>query len=372
MVTEKKRFLQFHDLEVEIERTASEDVRRLLEDYLLGTEGGLRYRQLDIRERLAAIGEIWFMSLRKRGRLLGTVGFVRRELACDSTRFNSYYVRYFSIRSSPVRKELKGRNIRTDKQGGRLRTRVEEFMGEAHRYLRGNGRLPSVLYAYIEKENSASLQMSGRMGYHPVRSMDLTWFSRLSPRRHVAVSPACEEDKEMIRVRLRHFYSEHCLFHEEGLFRGGDYYLFRDPSGRVVAGVQTRVVHWQITGMPGAAGFFFLRLLPRIPRLKRFHDGHGFRFLSLEAVFFEKGWEHALIPLVETAMADTGMHLAVLWHDTDDPLRRAVRSLRKRGWFAHLIGTPVAEVRMRFLETTAEQENAFRQRPVYVAAFDVT
>ncbi len=371
-MAEKKKFLSYLGLDVEIERSAPEDVRRLLEDYVLGTEGGLRYRQLDIYDRLALIREIWFMSLRKYGRLLGTVGFVRRVVQCGGKAYNSYYIRYFSIRSNPVKKELKKGRVKVRKKGGLIRETVEKFMGEADRYLAGTGEGPAVLYAYIEEENAASMQMSGRMGYRTVRRMDHTWFSRLHPQQHDEVDQAGEEEQEEILRRVRSFYRDYNLFHTEGLFLGSGYYVFRDDSGEIRAGVQTRLVNWQLVDMPGVSGFFFRRLVPRLPGLRRYYDGRTFRFLSLEALFFEKGYEAKIIPLVETALDRSGLSLAILWHDTESPLREAARSLRGKGFFGKVVRAQPADVRMRFLGMTEEEEGAFGRQPVYVAAFDVT
>jgi len=372
MMTEKRKFLTYLDLEVEIERSAPEDVRRLLEDYVLGTEGGLRYRQLDIPARLAVIREIWFMSLRKYGRLLGTVGFVRREVSCGERSYNSYYVRYFSIRSNPVKKELRRSRVKIRKRGGLIREQVERFMGEADRYLEGSEGVPSVMYAYIEEENVASMQMSGRMGYRTLRQMDHTWFSRLRPLPRAGVTRAAAGEQEEITGRLRTFYGGYTLFHTEGLFADGPYYLFRDGGGVIRAGVQARPVRWQIVEMPGVAGVFFHRVLPRLPFLRRLFDGRIFRFLSLEALFFDEGHDDKVIPLVETALHENGLSLALLWHDTGSPLRVAMRQLRGKGLFGKVMKAQPADVRMRFLNMTREEEKVFSDKPAYVAAVDVT
>jgi hypothetical protein len=371
-MSEKKTFLTYLDLEVEIEWSAPEDVRRLLENYVLGTEGALRYRQGDIPARLAVIREIWFMSLRKYGRLLGTVGFVHRDVRCAGRVYNSYYVRYFSIRSNPVKKELRRKNIKVKKKGGRLREQVEQFMGEAGRYLEGVGDAPAVMYAYIEEENAASMQMSGRMGYRTIRHMDHTWFSRLRPRRREGIIRAGEKEREEVLQRLDKMYEDYTFFHTEGLFEDGPYYLFRDAEGVFRAGLQVRVVQWQIVEMPGVTGFFFRKILPHLPWLKRLFDGETFRFLSLEGVFFAEGQERYLLPVVETALHEAGLSLALLWHDTQSPLREAMLRLPGKGFFGKIMKARPADVRMRFLNMTEEEEKTFRDKPAYVAAFDVT
>jgi hypothetical protein len=371
-MSEKKKFLTYLNLEVEIERSAAEDVRRLLEDYVLGTEGGLRYRQLDIPARLAVIREIWFMSLRKYGRLLGTVGFVRRQVRCGGELYNSYYIRYFSIRSNPVKKELRRKHVKIRKKGGLIREQVERFMGEADRYLEGAEGDPSVMYAYIEEENAASMQMSGRMGYRTVRHMDHTWFSRLRPRRREGVVRADEKERGEVLQRLREMYKEYTLFHTEGIFEDGPYYLFRDADGTLRAGLQARVVNWQIVEMPGVAGLFFRKILPHLPVLGRLFDGKTFRFLSLEGLFFETGYEKQILPLVETALHEADLSLSILWHDTRSSLRETLHRLPGKGFFGKVMKAQPADVRMRFLNMTAEEKKRFRERPAYVAAFDVT
>ncbi len=108
---DNKQFLQYYDLEVDINTYPTDDIIKYLQDYVLGTDGGLRYLQLDLAERLAAIRKIYFMTLRKYGKLLGTVGFIRRQVRFRRKYLNTYYIRYFLIRFIAIMRIFKGKRV---------------------------------------------------------------------------------------------------------------------------------------------------------------------------------------------------------------------------------------------------------------------
>ncbi len=374
----EKKFLRYFGLEVGLSNRPADDILGFLENYVLGTEGALRYRQMDIRERLAAIREIWFMTLRKSGRVLGTVGFVRRKACNGNQPVNSYYIRYFSIRLSWARKSrqagsakksLKKKNTR----GNVLKDRVAGFMGHIERYLKGADQEASVLYAYIEKENTPSLQMSERMGYDTVRWMSHTYFSRFFPEQHPGVSVIWEEEeKKEVLEKIRDFYRDYTLFQEEPLFYRNGYLGYRNAQGEIVAGVQTLPVHWEIVEMPGITGWFFLKAVPYIPLLRKFYEGHRFRFVAFEGLFFKEGYESVLPFLFETALHRYGMSLGIIWYDTRCPLAEVMHAMPHRGLFGKMVHPVPAEVRMRFLNMAPGRVKTYYRKPVYVSAFDIT
>ncbi|MCD6202370.1 MAG: hypothetical protein J7K46_11250 [Bacteroidales bacterium] len=377
MEEKKKKFLQYLDLEVDISERPTKDIFTLLTDYILGTEGKLRYRQLDIRDRLAAIRETWFMSLRKYGRLLGTVGFVRRQAFNGKEKINTYYIRYFSIKFSQVKKSKSGKSKKelTKKKtprGSIIKEQVEEFMGQVEQHLKGVNETPSILYAYIEKENIPSMQMSKRMGYVTVCQMSQTYFSRFFPKQHPDVFAVRQEEKSVVLQKIRDFYKDYTLFQEEPLFYRNGYLVYRNQQGEIVAGIQAFEVNWEIVEMPGITGWFFLKVLPYIPLLRKFYDGHGFRFVAFEGLFYERGYEHVLSVLFESALCRFGLSLGIFWHDIKSPLVEIMRRMPRKGLFGKLVTAVPADVRMRFLKMTPGHIRLYHEKPVYVSAFDIT
>jgi len=252
-----------------------------------------------------------------------------------------------------------------------IKTQVEDFMIHADRYLEGTGDKPTVLYAYIERTNVPSMQMSEKMGYTTVGQMDNTFFSRFVPRPHPAVSRVLEEEKETVLRKIRAFYRDYVLFSTDAVFYREGYFVYRD-HGKVVAGVQANRVNWEIRGMPGVTGWFFLNIVPALPLLRRFYDGKIFHFASFEAVFFEPEYKHMLIPLFETALNALNVSLGIIWHDIKSKLRDDIRSLPHQGIFQKFISPRQGDIRMRFLNLNSEEISHFYNSPAYISAFDIT
>ena len=110
---DKRTLLTYHDLTVEVEERPSKELMDHLYSTVLGQPGGLRYRHKDLGERLNAPGENYFMFLRKKGRMMGSVGFVGRHMKTDGVQHDSWLIRYFSIKA-PMRstpKKRKGKEV---------------------------------------------------------------------------------------------------------------------------------------------------------------------------------------------------------------------------------------------------------------------
>jgi len=371
------KFLQYYGLEVDISHRPTDDILRLLENYVLGTEGALRYRQMDIRERLSAIREIWFMSLRKSGRVLGTVGFVRRNAHNGNQSVNSYYIRYFSIRlswarkrrqASAVKKSLKKKSTR----GNVIKEQVAEFMGHIEHYLKGVDQEASVLYAYIEKENIPSMQMSGRMGYETVRQISHTYFSRFFPKSYPRITGIRDDEKPLVLEKIRNFYRDYTLFQEEPLFYKDRYLVYRNEKENIVAGVQFLPVNWEMIEIRGVTGWVFRKIFPLLPFLRRLYDGLRFRFAGFEGLFYEEGYEKVVPQLFEVALHRCGLSLGMIWYDTRSPLAAMMRCIPHKGFFSWLVKPVPAEVRMRFLNMSSGDSRLYYEKPVYISTFDLT
>jgi len=372
---ERKKYLQYYDLDVSIDEQATGDILDLLDNTILGTSGGIRYRLLDTAEKIKAIPEIYFLSLRKFNRLLGTIGFVRRQFSFRDETYIAYYLRYFSIKSPmSTAKRKKSRRYDTiikKKKRNILKEQAEEFMVNAHKYLRTADGQKTVLYAYIEQENQRSMEMSTRMGYETVRILTNEYFSRVFPKRDPAVERLSGAEKSQMRGEISSFYGDFTFFTEESLFYKESYFVYH-LDGKIVAGVQATPVEWEIKTMPGITGWIFQTLVPFLPFLRRLFNPGRFRFVSLDAIYYKHGYELLLIPLFESVLAIQGVRTAVTWHDSESPVLKTIRKLHRLGVFRKLTSPRPADIRMRFIGFSDEEKERFYQYPSYVIAFDTT
>ena len=110
---EARTLLTYHDLTVEVETAPGEELFGHLYSTVLGQPGAVRYQHTDLEERLNAPGENYFMYLRKAGKMMGSVGFVGRPASTEGISYDSWLIRYFSIKA-PMRSVPRKRKEKED------------------------------------------------------------------------------------------------------------------------------------------------------------------------------------------------------------------------------------------------------------------
>ncbi len=368
------RLARFDKLHVEIIRKPDEELLRHLRETVLGTPGGLQYQHTQVREKLAHIRDIYFMLLKKSGHLLGSVGLVSRSTSAGNTAYSSWYVRYFSIRA-PLRSRKPQPETamkEASRSSGLLKSVAMPFFDDPGKLRSGEAREEgaSFLYAYIEEANVRSLRFSEDMGLKTCRHFATVLFSRMKPQESSRVRRAVPEEYPAIREQLKKFYAGHTMYYPGNLFVNGNYFVHTE-DGRMVAGLQAHSDAWKIMGRGGLAGKLLLKVLPGIPFVRRIFNPDDFRFLAIEGLWYEVGYERVLGTLLSSVCARLGVRLAMLWLDTGSPVLKAVDEHVDTGLFGRVVKRTEAQIRVRFYGFTLEAMEEFCRKPAYLSAFDM-
>ena len=339
-----------------IERKPGAGVKQLLRDNIIGTPGkSMVYQHLKTGEKLRHIPHPYFVSLVRNKKVLATCCFCRRE-ANGRTLF---YARYFSFHSA-LRK-------RGDKQPGRAGSSslVRE---EIHQLLSGryfDASSNSIFYAYIDSDNERSGRLTAEFGFLRVGSFASLVFSRWRPKASPHVHRLSEGEWKAFKPELMRFYSDHTFFTTENLFYKGNYFVLRE-NGEIVAGIQANPEEWKVYEMPGFSGKILIKVLPRFKLMKRIFSLH-YHFVSIEGIYFRKGYESKLEPLMNHVLKAFGVHSAVLCLDVSSAICRAIKKLD--------LGL-MSRLRKEKLMDIVVKENGGQHidpaKPAYVSCFDVT
>jgi len=239
-----RKIIHFHELNVEVTTRADEDIRKHISRTVLGTPGKMRYRQTNAVSRMEAIKNIWFLSLRKKNRLLGTVGLAYRLVKGKRANLNAFYVRYFSI-FAPLRSKgrFKQRSRPDDSEKGKQTFMKEKLIGYFDKMDTLNPdpaikNLDTLSYAFIEQENKRSVEFSSLMGYKTVREFETIYFSRFYPKPAERVRLANPSEIPWLRRHLNEMYAGYTLFFDDHLFRNDHYYVYIEENEIVVGGDQ--------------------------------------------------------------------------------------------------------------------------------------
>ncbi len=396
-----KILARFKDIEIEIRRDADPQLLSHLHSTILGTEGGMQYMHTKIEEKLANIPEIYFMLLKKSEKLLGSVGFVKKETLHCGVPLKSWYIRYFSIHA-PLRTAVKpGKKANRTNRGSSLLKEVSlPYFKNPDKLEDSDASHPekSILYAFIERENLRSSGFSETMGLRTYRRFTTILFSRLRCRQDQHVGTALPSEKKEILRLIEQFYAQHTLFstanifpqhpkplEEEyteppyrNLFSGKkeknplskSAFLVYRLNGKIVAGLQVHPDAWKITHLKSWS-WFTLKFFPRIPGIRRIFNPENFRFIALEGIFYTAGGQKYLEPLLETACANFQTAIAMLWVDTRSPVLKVLRKRVRLGLMNKFMRQVEADIRIKTYGLSGNEEQLLRDQPAYISAFDM-
>ncbi len=348
---------------------APESAVDLLHDTVWGSEGGTRYRHFNTKDRITKQLDPQFLTLHKGERLLGILGFSRRELTQPSGVTEAFYIRYLSMMSSFQRQKSSGTGSRK-RSDGLVKKMVGRLMGKPAEMnvTPGQGPEKAMFYAFVELENERSMEMTQAMGFEPVGKFSTILFSRFHPRLKDHVEVLRPEDFEEVRAQTHKFYRDHALFSDKNIFREGTYYVYRD-GGEIVAGLKVNACHWKVVEMSGLSGKLILSILPRIPFLNRIFNPKAFKFGAYEGLWHLPGYESRLFDLMESALAALKLNTGMTWLDRKSPLDPVIRG-GHLGILQHLNSDVPADVIARFIKVPEEIQEDIRSKPLYISAFD--
>jgi hypothetical protein len=375
MKEKNREIAKYHSLQVKVEQEPDQDIIEHLKETVIGTPGRLMYRLTGIEKKIGMLGESYFLVLRKLNRLIGTIGFVRRNTYGQALSHKSWYIRYFSIRA-PLRTKIHKKENYDDKPSSGdniLKDSVRDYFYEPNRML---GDMPApnqktFLYAYIERENIRSKMFSDQMDFEVIRSLTTIFFNRINPKIHPGVQRIKEEEKASMLELLRVFYRGFNMYTEQYLFYENNYYLLK-LNDEIVAGVQANPETWEIIKKPGLKGKILFGIIPRIPGISRIFDPQNFRFLAIEGIYYKEGYEKYLLPLFETICALTKTHFAFIWLDTDSQVIRTINKLGHHGALSKFIKRIEANIIIKFINFSEQEKESFRNNPAYLSCFDMT
>jgi hypothetical protein len=366
--------LTYHDLTVEVETTPPRELLDHIHGTTLGQPGSFRYQHVDLVDRLHAPGENYFMFLRKNGKMMGSVGFVGRHSQSGGVKHDSWMIRYFSIKA-PLRAVPKKRKEKADLRDENKRTTVlGRFIQPVFAHpsqLRGeeDAEKPSIVYALIDQKNLRSMNFSAQMGMETVGEVANFSFSRLKPRRSERLEQLPDSDKGEMVLLLKEFYSDYNLFYSNPLFKNQGYYVIRE-SGRVVAGIQEYPVSWRIVDYGSVLVNSLMRVLTRIPWVRSRVGSDELKMLAFDGIYCEPGYEKVLYELMEAVLARKGRYLAMLMMDQKSGLYQIFRKYGHLGPLHRVLGTFMADIRVRFINIPAEAKNQFLAQPTYIPTYD--
>ena len=371
----EKSILTFHGLEVKVSDHANDGIMDILNHSVQGSEGGLRFSLQNIGAKIAEYkDQIRFISLYKNNKITGTVGACFRLSGQGPLQYPSTYIRYLAFQttyqSDVGRRKEKQTVIKAESDDSFKQKTLEIFSNPHLLDLPGifeEGK--HIMYAFLESMNERSKNLVNQAGFEYIRSFLTVAFSRFSPKADSRVGKLNEGDNPAMNDLLSGFYKDYSFFTSEYAYYADKYYVLKEGD-EIIAGVSAIPTSYKVYDVPGVWGWIMMKVLPKVPYYRRLFRPGEFKYLVLDAIYYKKGREDALVPLFESACAEEGFHTGLTWLDDRSELFDKMRTEVNLGALNRLLNAKPGLVYSRFINFTEEEKNRFYDAPAYISGFD--
>ena len=367
-----EKIIDYRGLELKKADNADEEILALLDETVIGAEGGMQYTMQNIAAKIKAYGSgIYFLSLYRKSRLAGVIGMCRRTTSTAGKNYDSTHLRYLTVRSAFQTESA----ILPKEMGTHLK---ESFKHKLFMLFSKPYYFPAeaaetdekhVMYAYVESKNERSKNLINQAGYEYIRSFLTVAFSRFTPKKNPRVSRLSPARYAEMNSKLKDFYSGYCFYTDEFNFYNDRYYVMQEGN-EIVAGVSVIPTSYKVVNIPGVWGWLLMKIMPEVPYLKRLFRPGEFRFLVLGAIYCRKGSEQLLPDLFEAACAEEEFNTALTWLDDHSELYDSLRTNRRMGTLNRILNAKPGLVYASFTNLTSDEKDRFYDSPVYISGFD--
>ena len=372
-----KIIISYRDLDVRLTRHADENILGLLDNTTLGTRGGMRYKLMNIGQRVEAYCDnIRFVSLYLKGRLAGTVGFCYRMMLSRGQNCHGSYLRYLAFLprfQAALNAKAGSKRRGTAKRSGSWKDEVLAFFRKPHMldFPGYEENEKHVVYAYVESRNERSKNIIQQLGFKHIRTFRTIAFSRLKPRRSKGVSKLQEGEKDSMKKLLASFYANHTLYTEEFIYHDDRYYVIKEDE-EILAGLSVVPASLRLVDMPGLRGKVLMKLLPLTPGFKKIFRPEELRFMVFEAIWCKEGKEKSLEKLMESVCAIEGYNLGLTWIDDRSSLYELTETKLNMGALNRMLDSSPGLVYANFINYTEKETEIYFDCPAYISGFDFT
>src|SRR6185437_870131 len=350
-----------------VDKSPSSQVLSLLNSNIIGTPGrGMLYQHLGVRNKINHIANPFYVNLGINDKVIGTSCFCSRTTHNATVPLPAFYIRYFSFKETYRRKQIVSKEKKS--KDSLIRKEIHNILSGVG--LERNSTEKFYHYAYVDPRNIRSLELCNEFGFEQVRKFSTIIFNRINPKQDSQVVELPYSEVGKVKILLNNFYKDYRMFSFENLFKSRKYYVIKDASNKILAGVSVNSEHWRIHSMPGITGKIILNVFSKLPILKKIFN-KDYRFLTLEGIYFLPGHEKYLEVLFESLLAKYNLYSAMMWVDTNSNLYKSIKSI-ELGIVDKLNKEVSADVICKFANFNNEEKALFNNNPAYISGIDLT
>jgi L-amino acid N-acyltransferase YncA len=334
---------------ITVDKTFDNTIFALLGKTIYGTKGP-KYQHTGQKIKLQDLNNPIFFTLREQGETIGFYCLCEREIWIGTEKYLGYYGRYLAV----------DKNHQGNGFGKLLKKNATE-------YVESNGTSPSILYSYIEENNTRSFNISQKLGFTSITTLETVLFSRLYPKVDNRVARIDEVELREILEKLESQNTHTILRTFENINYQNNYFVLKE-NGKIVAGLQANPTRWKIVEMAGMGGGILLNVLPHIPILKRLINPQKHDFVAIEGIFIETGSDELLYSLIEGVLHQFSVTSALIELDSKSSILEIFKKKQNLG----LLNAFKNEIKTHVMKKSFNCNLPIPHGEAYVSSFDFT
>lgn len=340
-------------LVITVSEQASKEAIDLLKRTVYGTHGP-KYQHMGQEKKCLHISDPYFFNMWVNEKLAGTYCLSGRVVNIKIGKMKSYYGRYLTIHPPYMGKGY----------GQILKRKAIEYMENVNKQ-------PYLLYSYIEEHNQRSLKISESERFLNIGKLDTVVFSRLYPKKDKRFQRLDSSALSHMLGLLEEAYKDYCLVNFEKVYYEQNYFVLKE-QGEIIAGVQANPIEWRIIDLPGLSGKMIIKIVPKIPIVKRLFNPEKYQFVALEALYFKAGREDDLFILLESVIAHFQYTSALIVLDEKSSICKLLKDSGKLGIMNSLKSYIYTFVMTKANGFDSINIKAYESQPIYTCSFDYT
>jgi hypothetical protein len=352
---------------LQILTSPSHELKVLLRNNIIGTPGkGMLYQHTTAAVKLKGMTKAYFVHLVRMAKIIGSCTFSVRQTSNNSIIYDSVYLRYFLF-DQKIRRNS-SRLVNKPMTG--LRKMLEDLL-DGDRFSLNHKHF---YYAYYDPTNERSVLFCRQFKFEEVRTFESILFTRVVAKaalpKNRRVTEIVGAERNGMRRLLEKYYRSYSMFSFENLFTSGRYFVIKNESDEILAGVQVLSDAWKLLSLKPPFGRLKLALLSKLPYVSRVVS-QNLSFLSVEGIYCKEGYARDLEQLLEHVLSIHKTHVAMTFVDEHSELK-AIFEKMDLGVMGRANKGNKGKLICRFQNFSDEEKIGFRTRPAYISAIDLT
>jgi hypothetical protein len=145
-----------------------------------------------------------------------------------------------------------------------------------------------ILSAFVEAGNIRSKRAVQKSGHEYINVFSALSHMSLMPKANKNVSKLNKDDESKILSLLNRQYNNRTFFSVNESFDPESYYVLKE-NNEIKAGLQVKVASWTFLKFPGLYGFFLMKIVPKIPILKKIFNPKNHSFMKIGNIYITDG-----------------------------------------------------------------------------------